>query len=223
MKLRSRRSKMTPRVPSSSIAASISTSSSRVAKSSSPVAATTDVSPPTSFVFTTSPGNGLSVKASSCLPVCGRCSVVRWRLTDVGQRRLWVLLLRKISERHDADGFVPLDHGEAADGLLAHETHGLVGGVVRGNGADVLCRYLADANAVRVSPLGNDADGDIAVGHDPFDVAVVHHKDRAYALLFHQTSGLNHRLIFLHGQRIRRHHVADFLRPHVVAPSDVPR
>src|SRR5260221_8563493 len=63
MKWRRRTSSMIPDVPMASIDVNKLASSSRVTKSSSPLATTSDVSPPPSFVLSSRPGDGLIVEA----------------------------------------------------------------------------------------------------------------------------------------------------------------
>ena len=53
---------------------------------------------------------------------------------DLAKRRVWITLHCEIPKRHNAHRLPPFDYGYAANGMRAHEPHGLFNAVRGGHG-----------------------------------------------------------------------------------------
>jgi hypothetical protein len=77
--------------------------------------------------------------------------------------------------------------------------------LVRRERSQIAARQIADRHRVRVAPIGDRANHDVAVGHEPRRGAVLDHHDGADAVIAHDPSDLGQRRRRLDGPWIVGH------------------
>src|SRR5829696_7105249 len=142
----------------------------------------------------------------------GATSVVGRLGAQVGQRAVGVPLDREVADRHDARRAAVLEDRDAPDVLVADEADGVLDGLVDGERGRVGGADLGDLRARRVLAGRHRADGDVAVGDDPGDPALVGDQHGADVVLRHRLRRVGDRRVGRHGARVGGHDLADALR-----------
>src|SRR5690606_23713100 len=132
-------------------------------------------------------------------------------LTDDVARQLVELELLVLDHRLDqvADGdhaehAVAVDHRQVADAPVGDQLHATVGGLVQANRDDIGGHDLAHRRVARGTPLEHDLARVITLGHDPGELAGLHHQQRADALFRHQPDRVDDRVVRADRENPRR-------------------
>jgi len=99
--------------------------------------------------------------------------------------------------------------------MLLHQQHGGIELVMVEAIGGALRHDLAQPGGDGVEPIGDDAAGDVAIGDDPDQPAMIRHGKIADALAVHLLRDFSHRLIRMRGLDVPRHDLFHFhLRLH---------
>src|ERR671936_730423 len=123
-----------------------------------------------------------------------------------------VALTGDVCLRQDSDEPTTfLNHRQATDFVLRHQTQRLVEILLRIDRHEVPRRDLADLGRSRVLAFGNDTDCDVAVSDHAGQTSAFRHRNNTCVRFLHDPRRFDHRAVRLHRRRVRGHDITDVL------------